>query len=485
MKRVLVVLVLLWCGSSVHSQTHRIADNAEVASNLALMQQWIQAQMTYRGMPGMSVALVYDQDLVYAKGFGYADLEKKTPATSETIYRIASITKTFTATAIMELRDRGKLRLNDPVEQILPWFQPQNTFPDAPTIEVWHLLTHTSGLPREAAFPYWTDNKFPTRTAMIRALEHQQTVFPPETRFKYSNLAFAVAGEIVAETAGMPYSEFVTKNILEPLSMKSTSVYFPDVQSPRLAVGYSRKLDDGSRNVMPFTNAKGLVASANMSSTVEDLAKFMSLQFRTRQIVFGDQILKASTVREMHRVHWLNPDWKSGWGLGFATWRQDGETVVGHSGWVAGYRSQISFIPDKKIGVIVLTNSDDGDPAFFTEEIFKMMIPSIERATAGSVEVSIPDPSWSHLVGSYQDAWWYDTEVMIMNGRLMMYDHSYPPEENPKGNLVELTPVGPNTFKMTGENGNGELVVFEFANDGSVKRVKVGENYIYPKHKNP
>jgi CubicO group peptidase (beta-lactamase class C family) len=262
--------------------------------------------------------------------------------------------------------------------------------------------------------------------------------------------------------------------------MKSTTVYFQDSQSKRLAVGYSRKLEDGSRKPMAFTNAKALVASANMSSTIEDMAKFASLQFRERQIVFGDQILKGSSLREMGRVQRLDPEWKSGTTLGFSTWRASEQTVVGHSGGVPGYRAQLSFLPDEKIAVIVLTNSDDSDPDFFAGQILTMMLFPIQRATARSVDVSIPDPEWAAYVGSYQDARWFETQVVIMNGRLMMYDHSYPPEENPRSNLVELAPLGQRTFRMAGENGNGETVVFEME-DNAVLRVKVGENYLYPK----
>ena len=219
------------------SQNQRISDNPEVSANLRLMEQWIQSQMTYRSLPGLSIGIVYDQELVYARGFGYSNLEDSAATTSQTIYRIASLTKVFTATAIMQLRDQGKLRLDDPVEQYLPWFRVKSRFPDQPKVTIRQLLTHTSGLPREAAYPYWTDNKFPSRTEMIKGLENQEMIFAPEDRIKYSNLGFAVAGEIVAEAAGMPYSEYVEKNILAPLGMKSTTVYFQDSQSKRLAEG--------------------------------------------------------------------------------------------------------------------------------------------------------------------------------------------------------------------------------------------------------
>ena len=133
--------------------TTHLAAEPNVASSIDLLSAWIDSQILYRNQPGLSVAVVYDQELVWSAGFGHADMAQQIPATPETIYRIASITKLFTATAVLQLRDAGKLQLDDPVRKHLPWFNIQNPFGDAPPITLRHLLTHTAGLPREAAFP--------------------------------------------------------------------------------------------------------------------------------------------------------------------------------------------------------------------------------------------------------------------------------------------------------------------------------------------
>ncbi|HMN31270.1 MAG TPA: serine hydrolase domain-containing protein, partial [Caldilineaceae bacterium] len=144
--------------------------------------------MAYREQPGLSIGVVYDQELVWAKGFGYANLERHEPATPQTLYRIASITKLFTSTAILQLRDAGKLQLDDPLSNFLSWFAIKQRFPEAPPITLRHLLTHTSGLPRESAFPYWVDNEFPSREQIQARLPEQETALPSETKWKYSNL---------------------------------------------------------------------------------------------------------------------------------------------------------------------------------------------------------------------------------------------------------------------------------------------------------
>ena len=128
-------------------------------------------------------------------------------ATPDTLYRIASITKLFTATSILQLRDAGALQLDDPVTRHLPWFAVPSRHADAPPITIRHLITHTSGLPREGAFPYWTEGEFPTPERLREGLARQEAVIPTETRWKYSNLALALAGEVVATASGESYAD--------------------------------------------------------------------------------------------------------------------------------------------------------------------------------------------------------------------------------------------------------------------------------------
>src|SRR5690606_33106422 len=135
---------------------------ASLPERLALLSAWIEAQMAYAEQPGLSIGIVHDQELVWARGFGWADVERQEPAGPHTLYRIASITKLFTATALLQLRDAGRLQLDDPLQKYLPWFTLRDNGQPSHPITIRHLITPTSGLPREAAFPYWTDSHFPT-----------------------------------------------------------------------------------------------------------------------------------------------------------------------------------------------------------------------------------------------------------------------------------------------------------------------------------
>ena len=279
-QRLISALILILLSSTCFSMSKSETAIQSIGGDLKLLETWVKAQQGYRNIPGITIGLVYDQELVYSKSFGFSDLEKKTLLTVQDPFRMASITKTFTATALVQLRDAGKLRLDDPVKMYLPWFNISQRFPGEPAITIRHLLTHTSGLPREADFPYWTDHKFPTMEQIKETLSTQETIYPPSTEIKYSNLGLSLAGEIVAVVSGVTYEEYVQTHILEPLKMDASSV-IPDPSYQQLLVTpYSHRQAGGDHEVEEYTDTKGIAAAASLASTVTDLASYVSLQFR-------------------------------------------------------------------------------------------------------------------------------------------------------------------------------------------------------------
>jgi CubicO group peptidase (beta-lactamase class C family) len=457
--------------------TSRIVDDANVRSALALLSAWIESQMAYAGLPGLSIGIVHDQELVWARGFGHANLERREPATEETLYRVASITKLFTSTAILQLRDAGRLRLDDAISEHLPWFGIERTHPDAPVMTIRHLLTHTAGLPREAGFPYWSDGMFPTPEQMRERVPQLRTALATETEWKYSNLGLALAGEIVAAVAGQPYADYVTAHILEPLGMGRTWVATPPAGQPGLSTGYTRRLPAAGRSSAPFTDGRGLTPAAGMTTCVTDLARFAMLQFRDGP-AGGAQILRGSTLREMHRVHWLEPDWTAGWGLGFRVERTKGNTYVGHGGRLRGYRTILQLCPADRVGVIVMLNADDANPPMFAEKAFQWVAPAIVAAAPRPESAGAP-AGWERYAGKYRSPW-SDVQVLIVDGGLAMID---PTQPDPTVAVTRLHSVAEHTFRMEtrdGYGGNGELVAFECDAGGRVMRVRIGENHADP-----
>lgn len=452
--------------------------NKDLETNLDLFSAWVEAQMAYRGQPGLSVGLIYDQELIWSRGFGYANVEQKSPAASDTLYRIASITKLFTSTAIMQLRDEGLLQLDDPVEKHLPWFSIQNPHEDTPPITIRHLLIHAAGLPREAAFPYWSTNNFPAISALQEALPSQTLAIPTASDWKYSNLGLTLAGEIVAAISQTPYARYIEENILRPLGMDNTYVETVPADHELLATGYGRRLPDGSRALSPHIDCGAITPAANMASNIEDLAKFAMLQFRggARD---DAQILRGSSLREMHRVQWLNDDWSAGRGIGYFVWRVDNRTWVGHGGALQGYRTELQVAPADKVGVIVLTNADDGQPLFYMQKAFEWVVPALIKAKASTAPTSQASPEWARYTGRYRSAWG-DSQVLVYKDELVIITPSAP---DPLAAMTKLVPVAEHTFRMETKErfgANGELAIFELDETGKVVRLHTGNSYTTP-----
>src|SRR6185369_2268909 len=257
-----------------------LAKNPGVAAALEVFDAWSDWTAKNRDQPAVSIGIVHDQELVFAKGYGFADLAKKTPATPDTAYRIASISKTFTAHCLLQLRDAGKLSLDDPVTKWVPELKFSNVDPARPVLTIRHLITHTGGVPREVDGTYWNDMSFPTREAMLPVLNRMGLALPPETEWKYSNVAVGLSGYVVEAASGEKYPDYVARHVLEPLGMAGTRV-MPAKDMPTLAVAYGRRMPGKPRRLEPFFFGNYMLAASNLASTVNDLAKYVELQFRT------------------------------------------------------------------------------------------------------------------------------------------------------------------------------------------------------------
>src|SRR5215813_11581491 len=200
------------------SEAANVANDPDVLGAERLFSAWIEGQIAYRGIPGVAVGVVSDQQLVWAKGFGFADIKAKLPMTPTTKFRMASHSKLFTAIAIMQLREEGKLGLDDPVSKYLPWFKAKRAADDDGTITVEQLLSHSSGMQREAG-DHWTSYEFPTIDELRQLYPERQAPFAPSVRWKYSNLAYAIAGILTEQVTGKSWAEYVDLNIFKPLGM--------------------------------------------------------------------------------------------------------------------------------------------------------------------------------------------------------------------------------------------------------------------------
>ena len=385
-----------------------------------LVEVWLEAQKDFDQLPGLTAIVVEDQEVLWSGAVGVANKEKSLQADKNMICSICSISKLFTSVAIMKLYDEGKIRLDDKVSDHLPAYDLKQKYPDSGPITIRSLMTHSSGLPREAGYPYWTgpDFPFPTKEEIDTKLKDQETLYPASTYFQYSNLGLTLLGEIVAEISGIPFEDYVEQNILIPLGLSDTRTSMPeDLYGEELAIGYSAMNREGQRNKVKLFQANGIGPAAGFSSTVEDLGKFASWQLRLRDSSLVE-ILKPSTLKNMQRVHWTNPDWSTTWGLGFSIYKgSDGNTWVGHGGSCPGYRSTLQINLKTKRAFSVMINASGTNPNKYgngINAIMNKMETTKEDADTGASQ------KLKEYIGYYNSSpWWGETYISTFNGKLV------------------------------------------------------------------
>jgi CubicO group peptidase (beta-lactamase class C family) len=310
----------------------------------------------------VTLGVVSGNQLVWSRSYGLADVERKTPATPETVYRIGSITKQFTALMLLQLVQDGKVHLSDPVEKYFPEVNKiQGRLPGSPPVTLVQLATHTSGLEAEPENleKYLAGPVADWEKVLIAALPQTRYADEPGTLFAYSNVGYAILGAALSRAAGQPYVEYVKQRIFLPLGMKS-SFFEPDDQvRPRIARGYLNeegKLD--AETAEREHRGRGYkVPNGAIYSTVGDLARFVAFEMGED----APQVLKKEILDEsFQRIVTVNPGFRRGYGIGFQVLRLGEVVLHGHSGGLAGYQAEAYFDRSSRVGVIILRNAVGG-----------------------------------------------------------------------------------------------------------------------------
>jgi CubicO group peptidase (beta-lactamase class C family) len=439
-------------------------DGAARKEALRAVDVWLDSVQVYRHIPAISAGVVVGDELIWSKGFGTIDASHTVAATPQTIYSICSISKLFTSISLMQLNETGQVRLDEPITTYLPWATIQPAA-DSGAITLRGLLTHSSGLPRESEFPYWSgpDFPFPTREEIRAKIASQSALYPAERYFQYSNLGLTLVGETVAAVSGKPYAEYAQANVLTPLGLNDTRTFMPtDLYGKRLAVGYGALKRDGTRDLLKPFEIRGLAPAAGYTSTVDDLAKFASWQFRLLRTGQAN-VLKAPTLREMQRVQFMDPDWKTSWGLGFAIERRDDHTYVGHGGACPGYQTTLSLRMDDQTGVIVMDNGAER-PEPFANGVFGLL----DKRKGYEFKAPLPATGvkLEEYAGRYSgQPWGSELVILPWAGGLAFLGL---PAADPVGGMEFLKPKGGDVFRRVRKDGS-EAEEFRFVRDGSGK----------------
>jgi CubicO group peptidase (beta-lactamase class C family) len=343
----------------------------------------LDAQLKEQGLPGFTFGVVVGGQLAYARAVGLADLDSQRPAEIGTVYRIGSITKTFTATAILRLRDEGKLALDVPASRYLAELG-KVAYPstDSPPITLRHLLTHSSGLPRLGNFTYTDGVKEPTTQEILGALATTRLQYVPGTGDVYSNFAFSLLGIIAGQVSGKGYREYLKETIFTPLGMATATFDEKGLPAGKVATGYSKK--DGKHEKITPWRLGASEGAGGLFASLDDMARYAAFQldaYPPRDDADRGPLRRATT-REAHRTvrhtglstsEGERPEQidatATGQGLAWQTLETcEDDEIVWHSGAVDGFTSSLTLLPRAGVGLILLVNDIGADRARITQK---------------------------------------------------------------------------------------------------------------------
>jgi D-alanyl-D-alanine carboxypeptidase len=339
--RCLLALIAIACVSS------RSAAQSTIAPDLRQkIDKAAQDVLTHTGVPGASVAIVKDGAIAYVQAYGSARLDPDTPARPEMRYSIGSISKQFTAAAVLLLQEDGKLSLNDKLAKYLPNLTRSNE------VSIRQLLSHTSGYQ-----DYWPQDYVPpfmlqpiTAEKILDLWARKPLDFDPGTRWQYSNTNYVIAGLIIEKVSGMPLLQFLQKRVFAPLGMKSVMNIDQDKLGDTDAAGYMRYAL-GPPRVAPKEGKGWLFAAGELAMPADDLARW-------DVSIISQKLLKPDSYREFETEVLLQNGLGTQYGLGIDVSTQSDRRALAHGGEVSGFTSQNIVFPDDRVAIVVLTNQD-------------------------------------------------------------------------------------------------------------------------------
>lgn len=423
---------------------------------LDFIDSWLELRYLWTNMPGFSVAIAKDGNVIFDKSYGFADTEKKEKLTTKHRFRIASHSKTFTATAVMQLQERGKLKIDDSIVLYLDWLR-EHKDKRWQEVTLRQLLSHSAGVIRDGEkSDFWQlSQPFPNKQELKSAILKSKLILDPNSKMKYSNFGYSLLGEVIEAASGVSYNDFVTQNIIEPLELKNTTPEYGG-EVP-FSNGYSRRNPDNSRFKLPTVSTNAMSSATGFCSTASDLVEYFSAQ-----LIGSGKLLKDISKREMQRSHW-EVSGNAGWYcLGFEGKDWDGRRVIGHGGGFPGFITQTRFDPKDKLVISVLTNCHGGDASLINRSIF-------------SIIDKLGDKNPNRNLLKYEtrtvDLGGINQYVASEDGLLSIFPNKW----FPFFEVDLLEKVDDTTFRIkdaiNGYYSEGELVSFKFDDDGVVEGV--------------
>ena len=348
----LVIVSLMLCVHSLHAQA-KTEPPAKYAESVKMLREWIEWERKTKDIPSISIAMVDDQQVVWAEGFGFADSEKKKPATADTIYRVGSVSKPFTALLLMLFVELGFIDLDEPIQTYLPDFRPKNPYKKKITIR--QLLCHKSGLVRESPVGNYFDDSSPSLEKTVLSLNDTTLIYEPETKTSYSNAGLSAVGLVMERMKKKPFARLIEEKLLHPLKMTSSS-YLPTPELNK-RIAYSTMWTYFGREFPAPPIELGTLPAGCLYSSANDMARGLKFIFARGKGPNG-RLLKEKTLKDMFRMQFAKKDDKRGFGLGFFLSEFEGKRKTSHGGAIYGFSTEFAALPDEKVGVVVMSAKD-------------------------------------------------------------------------------------------------------------------------------
>ncbi len=432
-------------------------------------------------IPSLSIGVVRGGSLAGYYSFGTQSLGADLPATAQSISRVASITKTFTGTAILQLRDLGQLELDDPLLVHMPDFTVASALKGAlEGVTLRRMMTHYSGLRTEHPLTDWDAPSFPTSEELLGGLSDLDVVIPQDSQWKYSNVAVGLLGHVIEQVSGVPYERYIYEEITGPLGLTNTRFELDSDQSSLKAIGYSQP-SPGTTDLReaPYASMRGISSAGQLHSNVEDLAKWISFQFSSGRSNHASNVLSSDTLAEMHRPAYVSSDWKSGQALSWRINRRDDLVLHNHGGGIQGFASNLVFSVEAQTGAIVLANLwPASTPYILAEDIAELVIRELGPVAEINETnlVAVLEQATSPFTGRYWAEPGAFADVVFGEegfglGEPKHGDYSL---HGPAGLKEDPIITVENTFRVVGGRGTGELAEFEMRDDGKAESFRLG-----------
>jgi D-alanyl-D-alanine carboxypeptidase len=385
--------------------------------------------------PGAAVIVIKDGQTVLRKAYGMADLEHGVALAPDMVFRLGSITKQFTAVAILMLAEEGKLKVSDDITQHLPGYPTPGK-----TITVEHLLTHTSGIPSYTGIAGWIEDKIRLDLSveeMLDAWDDLELEFDPGSEFRYNNSGYFMLGAIVEAVSGMDYETFVEERIFKTLGMTHSYYGHHAEIIPKRARGYSHD-GDGYVNAR-FLDMGQPYAAGSLLSTVDDLVKWDAA-------LYTDKLLPAAALQRAWTSYKLADGEETGYGYGWAVGNHNGNEVIHHDGGIFGFSTDAIRIPEEKIYVAVLSNGNPMRPNKLTQKAARAMLGEAYE----NKEIKVDAKELERFVGVYRIDEETTRVVTLEDGQLYT-------QRNGSGKFA-VRPMGDDTFFYEEVPGHARFV---------------------------